>query len=79
LQKQLELVYEEQPEPIENDNPASWDLVLEDMKQRDLLGLTRYGTRLQAHNGRDSLKDVYEELLDAAVYIRTLMFERDGK
>jgi len=69
----------EQELPVANDNPAVWDLVLADMARRDKLGESRYGSRLQAHNGRDSLRDLYEELLDGAVYARQLMFERDGK
>lgn len=90
----------EQPPPIPNDNPCSWERVLSDvasmrvefeaphghpanqelaakvffeleadMQARDRLGAKRYGTRLQPHNGRDSLRDAYEEALDACVYL----------
>lgn len=69
----------DQPTPTTNDNPACWDLVIEDMHSRDEIGQQRYGTRLQAHNGRDVLVDIYQELLDAAVYMRQLIYERDGK
>jgi hypothetical protein len=69
----------EQPEPVHNDNPPVWDLVVNDMCQRDRTGQARYGTRLQPFNGRDALRDAYEEMLDAAVYIRQALFERDGK
>ncbi len=69
----------EQPAPIPNDRPAVWDLVLADMAQRDQVGRRRYGTPLQPFNGRDGLRDMYEELLDAAVYARQLLFERDGR
>lgn len=65
-----------QPKPIKNNNPSSWDLVLEDVKKRDDFGLKKYGTHLQPHNGRDTLLDIYEELLDAVVYIRTLIEEK---
>jgi hypothetical protein len=68
-----------QPAPIKNDLPAVWDLVIHDMQYRDQTGLHTYGTRLQPHNGRDALWDVYEELLDAAVYIRQAIYERDGE
>jgi len=68
-----------QPKPTPNNNPAVWDLVLSDMAARDKLGQARYGTRLQPHNGRDTLKDAYEEALDLAVYLRAAIFERDGK
>lgn len=68
-----------QPAPIKNDNPALWPLVVADMLVRDQFGLNKYGTRLQADNGRDFLRDTYEEILDTAVYIRGLIYERDGK
>lgn len=68
-----------QPDPKPNDLPAVWDLVIADMAARDRTGAQRYGTRLQPDNGRDTLRDLYEELLDAAVYARTLLYERDRK
>jgi hypothetical protein len=55
-----------------------WDLVIEDMKARDSLGRSRYGTPLQAFNGRDALQDAYEEVLDLAVYLRQAIEERDN-
>jgi hypothetical protein len=69
----------EQPVPIKNNNPPIWDFVIEDMKRRDNLGIKRYGTTLQAFNGRDTLIDLYEELLDACVYCRQLIYERESK
>jgi hypothetical protein len=69
----------EQPAPKVNDNPAVWHLVMQDMAARDHLGRQRYGVPLQAHNGRDALIDAYQEILDAAVYLRQAIFERDGK
>lgn len=71
---------DEQPNPVQSgDQTAIWDLVIEDMKSRDNKGFKKYGTRLNPFNGRDGLRDVYEELLDAAVYIRSLMYEKDKK
>lgn len=69
----------EQPKPTANSNPAIWDLVIEDMRNRDKLGENRYGTRLQAFNGRDPLIDAYQEALDLAAYLRQAIFERDQK
>src|SRR5689334_1433182 len=66
--------YVEQPDPIKNDLPAVWDLVLKDMADRDYTGLRRYNTRLQPHNGRDALRDAYEEALDLAVYLRQAIY-----
>jgi hypothetical protein len=69
----------EQPAPIPNAAPAVWDLVVADMRARDAAGLAKYGTRLQPHNGRDALLDAYQEALDLAVYLRTAIYERDGR
>ncbi len=68
----------EQPMPLPNDGPSMHDLVCQDMVARKALGLSRYGSLLQANNGRDALRDAYEEVLDLAVYLRQLMAERDA-
>lgn len=70
---------EMQPDPVPNDKPAVWPLVMVDMASRDNLGRKRYGTALQPFNGRDNLRDAYEEALDLAVYLRAAIYERDGK
>lgn len=61
-----------EPEPIvvSDDGPSIQDLVIQDMEARKQVGLQRYGTLLQTHNGRDSLMDFYQEILDAANYAR---------
>lgn len=66
-----------QPLPKPNDNPSSHDLLIEDIKERKAFGLKKYGQPLRAHNGRDTLLDAYEEILDLAVYLRTLRSERE--
>ena len=68
-----------QPKPVKNDYPASWSLVKKDIDNRDAFGKKKYGVHLQPFNGRDMIRDIYEELLDAVVYIRSLLYERDGK
>jgi hypothetical protein len=69
-----------QPQPVrEAGKPDMWPLVIEDMKARDEFGRQKYGGPLQPFDGRDNLADVYQELLDACVYMRKLIFERDGK
>lgn len=60
-----------EPDPIPNDNePSIHDLVIQDMKDRKAMGLAKYGTILQASNGRDPLLDAYQEALDLACYLR---------
>lgn len=68
-----------QPDPIKNDNPAIVDLVVKDLKERKELGLQRYGVALQAHNGRNALQDLYEELQDAVIYLRQVIEEQKTK
>jgi len=67
------------PPPVPNATTPIWDLVIADMKTRDHVGRQRYGTPLQAHNGRDALQDAYEEAMDLAVYLRQAIEERKSK
>lgn len=64
--------------PMPNGHPEIADLVIADIYGRRELGKQRYGTALQPFNGRDALRDAYEELLDGACYLRQLMYERDA-
>jgi hypothetical protein len=68
-----------EPQPIQNNQPAVWNLVLQDIKERDNIGASKYGTRLQPFNGRDVLKDAYQEALDLVVYLRQAIYERDNQ
>lgn len=72
-------VGEEQTMPTKNALPYVWSLVIRDMVDRDIVGVKRYGTRLQPNNGRDSLRDALDEALDLACYLRQVIYERDGK
>lgn len=65
-----------QPPP----QPSTGDiqkLVIDDMVKRREFGVAKYGTPLQANNGRDALADLYQELLDAVCYVRQMMEERN--
>lgn len=58
-----------EPNPV----PGSRDiypLVLEDIKARVEAGKQKYGTVLQANNGRDALMDAYQEAIDLVMYLR---------
>lgn len=57
-------------------NKSTWDLVIKDMKKREILGLNRYGITLNTSTTKDMLQEHYEELLDAVVYIKTLLEQR---
>jgi hypothetical protein len=65
----------DQPAPIPNSSTPLWELVIADMRERDAVGRQRYGTPLQAHNGRDALADAYAECLDQAVYLKQAIVE----
>lgn len=68
----------EQPPPTRTTGPCIQDLVCADIVERKELGRMRYGTVLQPHNGRDALRDAYEEAMDLAMYLRQALFERDN-
>lgn len=70
------MISEAQPAPVANNSQPIWELVIADMHERDQVGRERYGTPLQAHNGRDALIDAYQEALDLVVYLRQLIEER---
>jgi hypothetical protein len=68
----------EQPDPIPNDRTPIADLVVADVVARKEHGTRTYGTPLQPFNGRDALRDAYEEALDLVVYLRQVIEERDA-
>lgn len=69
----------DQPLPTTNDLPCVQDQVMAFIERRKQLGVDRYGTTLQPHNGRDALRDLLEELVDAVNYTAQLIIERDGR
>lgn len=68
---------EDQPLPVPNDGPSMHDRLIVMILERKQLGLSRYGSLLQAHNGRDALRDALEELVDLGVYLLQAIEERD--
>ena len=64
-----------EPSPIPNNNIAIWDLVKQDIEERNQAGIQKYGTPLQAFNGRNPLIDAYQEALDLVVYLRQAIEE----
>lgn len=70
---------DQQPLPVPSESPFMQNLVQADIEKRKEIGIKRYGTLLQAHNGRDFMRDAYEEALDLVMYLRGCLYERDGK
>jgi hypothetical protein len=68
----------DQPLPIVNDSPDIQSQVIADITARREVGIERYGTALQPRNGRDALRDAYEEALDLCMYLKQIMVERDA-
>lgn len=77
----------DQPPPTPNDQPSVHRLVclylqgrvpqvlLDDLMDRARIGHERYGTWLQAGNGRDARWDGYQEALDGLAYAGQLIAE----
>lgn len=70
---------DEQPMPIASKAPIAHRMVQADLEDRLMLGIERYGQPLQPFNGRNSLRDAYDEILDLAVYIRNEIYERESE
>jgi hypothetical protein len=68
---------EDQRLPVASGAPISHRLVQDDLEARLQVGIQRYGQPLQAHNGRNSFQDAFEEVLDLSVYLKTLQVERE--
>ncbi len=57
----------------------SWKYVIKDMKRRNKWGMKQYGVPLTTATNKDFLKETYEELLDAVVYLRSELQLRKPK
>lgn len=73
------LAARDQEAPRHNTSRPIGELVLEDINARIDLGQRRYGTKLQANNGRDALMDAYQEAIDLVMYLRQAIAERDAR
>lgn len=69
-----------QPDPVEDKaQPHLVTMVMNDLEERKKVGEELYGMVLRPHNGRDPLIDLYQEILDSALYCRQLIFEKYGE
>ena len=68
-----------EPDPRPTSGRPVWEMVVEDMRARDLAGRAKYGVPLQAGNGRRALIDAYQEALDLCVYLRQAIEEEDAR
>jgi hypothetical protein len=61
---------------VSTEGDSVQELVIRDVQERMRVGMERYGTLLRPFNGRDALRDLYEELLDGAMYARQVLEEQ---
>lgn len=67
--------YWETTVPKANNTEPVVNQVMVDLHGRKVLGIKKYGTPLQANNGRNALQDAYEEALDLACYLKQRLLE----
>lgn len=58
--------------------PDIFALVRADLDKREQKGIETYGGTLRPFNGRDALRDAYEEAQDLVLYLRQAIWERDN-
>ena len=68
----------EQPKPQGKGREIA-PLVISDLLSRVDKGVRTYGEPLKAHNGRDALRDAYEEALDLCMYLRQAIEENNAR
>jgi hypothetical protein len=78
VEKPPQVGYIPEPPPIEG-KQVVLDKVIEDLKKRSEFGEKKYGTKLMTFNVRKLLIDLYQEILDAAVYIKQELMERESR
>lgn len=62
---------------IKSSRPVVMGLI-RDLIARDAMGFERYGQNLETRDGRDTLADLYQEVLDALQYATKLKLEEPG-
>lgn len=65
-----------EPEPTGNGEIVLFE-VMQDLIDRAQAGKKKYGTYLRTHNGRNALNDAYQEHLDALMYIKQELMQRE--
>ena len=58
---------------------SSWNEVVKDMLDLNEFGANKYNKYLDRNTDEDMLQHLYEELLDATVYVKTLILQRKNE
>lgn len=67
-----------EPAPLPGVARSTWDLVIEDMAERDRLGAGKVRRSAPARQRPRHLVDAYQECLDQALYLRAEIEKRKG-
>lgn len=67
----------DQDYPAINGLPSMHEKAITDVEARKAIGIQRYGVALQPANGRNAVRDWYEEALDGVVYGAQVAWEQD--
>lgn len=68
---------EPEPAPVITEGAVVWHFVVNAVKARVEMGVQKYGTPLQAGNGRDALMDAFQEAIDLVMYLGQVILERE--
>lgn len=63
-----------EPKPVGGKGDVMREVIL-DIEGRITHGEEKYGQRVRAFNGRDAMRDLYQELMDALVYTKQNLME----
>ena len=77
IQKHRDVATEKQCRPKGDPLHSITEKVKRDLDARKEMGLYAYGEELRPFNGRDPMVDMYQEQLDALLYMRQQIFEQD--
>lgn len=65
-----------EPKPTKGKHKVGKE-VIRDIEDRIDLGLSRYGSLLMTFNNRNSLVDLYQELIDGCMYVKQKLIETE--
>lgn len=66
----MDSLNDKEPAPVPHRGEYVINLVMKDLSERAREGKKKYGTFLQANNGRNALVDAYQEAMDLCMYLR---------
>lgn len=74
--KVLDYVLEDFRNTHLSSDPETTDNIVQDLRDRAEMGKAKYGIYLHTEDGRNTLLDLYQELLDATMYAKKYLLEQ---